>query len=107
MRGHGSTISTKHGISGKLRHLVLGGTLAVLLALGAAGAGVAGDPSQWGVVAGDPSQWGLASRPTTTKDPQTALNFTKIEYKNSALNYTRVVHEYKPQTALNFTKIEF
>ena len=93
-----------------LKRLVLGGALAALLAVGAAGAGVAGDPSQWGVtagdpsqwgqVAGDPSQWGLAG-PTTTRDPQeacgtgandpqTALNFTKVEHKTSSLNFAKI-----------------
>ena len=84
---------TQQGLSGRVKRLVLGGALAALLAAGAAGAGVQSDPSQWGVTAGDPSQWGRASRPTTTDDPQTALNFTKIEYKTSALNYTKI--EYK------------
>ena len=42
---------------GRLRRLVLGGALAMLLAVGAIGADVQGDPSQWGVTAGDPSQW--------------------------------------------------
>jgi hypothetical protein len=81
--------------AGRLRRLVLGGAFAALLALGAVGADVQGDPSQWGVTAGDPSQWGMAGRPTTSDDPQTALNYTKIE------------HEYKPQTALNFPKITY
>jgi hypothetical protein len=98
--------ATKTG--GRLRRLVLGGALAALLAMGAlgAGAGVGGDPSQWGVTAGDPSQWGLAG-PTSLNDPppmsltppngnpKTALNFTKVEYKNI------------PMSGLNFAKIEF
>ena len=76
-------------ITGKRQRLVLSGALALLLAAGTAGAGVAGDPSQWGAVAGDPSQWGL-NRGTTTEDPMAALNFAKIE---TALNFTKVEYE--------------
>ena len=77
---------------GRLRRFVLGGAFAALLAVGAVGADVQGDPSQWGVtggdpsqwsaVAGDPSQWGVAGDPsqwgaeanrrTTTEEPMLA-----------------------------------
>jgi hypothetical protein len=70
---------TKKNINVRLKQLALVGAFAALLALGAAGAGVAGDPSQWIAVAGDPSQWGLAG-PTTLNDPQTAFAFSKIEF---------------------------
>jgi hypothetical protein len=68
---------TKEIITIRLKRLALVGAFAALLALGAAGAGVAGDPSQWVAVAGDPSQWGLGG-PTTINDPQTAFAFSKI-----------------------------
>ena len=59
--------------TGRLQRLLLGGALAALLAAGAAGAGVAGDPSQWGL-----------RRGTTTEDPMAALNFTEVEYEYTA-----------------------
>lgn len=83
MEGEEATM-TKHGMRERAQHMVAGGALALLLAAGAVGAGVQGDPSQWGLTAGDPSQWGLTSRPTTANDPQTALNFTKIELKSAS-----------------------
>jgi hypothetical protein len=81
--------------------LVLVGTLAALLALGAGGSGVAGDPSQWGLTAGDPSQWGRGTR--------TALNFTKIEFKDSAkgnLQDRYVTMGEHQAISLNFAKLE-
>ena len=75
---------TKGMTTSRLKRLALGAALAALLAAGASGAGVAGDPSQWGsAVAGDPSQWGL-SRRTTTEEPMAALNSTKVEYEATA-----------------------
>jgi hypothetical protein len=68
---------TKENITIRLKQLALVGACAALLALGAAGAGVAGDPSQWVAVAGDPSQWGLAG-PAIVNDTQTAFAFSKI-----------------------------
>ena len=92
--GTGGNTMTYGHITGRLKRLALAGALAALIAVGAAGSGVAGDPSQWGVVAGDPSQWGqVAGDPSqweASTDSNTALNFTKIEYQ-----------------AFNFTKIEF
>jgi hypothetical protein len=86
--------------TGKLKRLVLGGTLAALLAIGIGGSGVAGDPSQWGRTAGDPSQWGRGAHQ--------ALNFTKIEYKNSAKVNPQDLHiTMGANQALNFAKIEF
>ena len=91
MRKQMTDTTMKHSMGRRLQRLALGGALAALLALGAAGVGVQGDPSQWGMVAGDPSQWGTAKGGTTTlndpqaaggsgtNDPMSALNFTKIE----------------------------
>jgi hypothetical protein len=86
----------------RLKQLVLGGALAALLAVGAAGSGVAGDPSQWGLTAGDPSQWGRGT--------QQALNFTKIEFKTGAKGSPQDLHVTMsaPQAiSINFAKIEF
>lgn len=67
------------GITNRLKQLALGGAVAALVAVGAGGAQVAGDPSQWGSVALGPAIAG-----------HQALNFTKIEYKNTALNFTKI-----------------
>lgn len=90
----GKTV-TKAFTTGNLRNLAFGVALAALLAAGAVGAGVAGDPSQWGIVAGDPSQWGMVVGDPTQwgmvagdpsqwglaeRGPESAFNFTKIEY---------------------------
>ena len=101
MNGQATNTRTKHSMGRRLQRLALGGALAALLAVGAAGVGVQGDPSQWGAAKGgtttlnDPQ----AARGSGTNDPMSALNFTKIEYQ--ALNYTRITY-----TAINFTKIE-
>ena len=63
MRKQTTDTRMKHGMGKRLQRLALGGALAALLAVGAAGVGVQGDPSQWGV----------AGRATTTDDPQTGL----------------------------------
>jgi hypothetical protein len=96
-----TTSRTKHSLGRRLQRLALGGALAALLAVGAAGAGVQGDPSQWGAAKNGPStsRDPQASRPSGGNDPMTAINFTKIEYQ--ALNYTKITY-----TAINFTKIE-
>lgn len=76
--------------TGRLKQLVPGGTLAALRALGAAVARMAAAPGQQvSAVAGDLSQGGLGG-PTTTRDPQTALNFTKSEYKTTARNFATI-----------------
>ena len=73
----GGMTMTRENITHRLKQLALVGAFAALVALGAASAGVAGDPSQWVAVAGDPSQWGLAG-PATVNDAMISLNFTKI-----------------------------
>lgn len=91
MRGLDSNSRTNQGMVERLRRLAIGGALAALLAAGALGMGVAGDPSQWGVTAGDPSQWGqVAGDPSqwgAAADDHTALNFTKIEM---SLNFAKI-----------------
>ena len=85
----------------RLKQLILGGALAALLTCGAGGSGVAGDPWQWGLTAGDPSQWGRGAH--------TALNFTKVEYKNSAkgnLQDFHVTMEGRQAFSINFTKVQ-
>jgi hypothetical protein len=49
------------------------------LAVCAAGAGVQGDPSQWGLTGPTTTRDSQASRRTTTEEPLSALNFTKIQ----------------------------
>jgi hypothetical protein len=94
-----TTSRTKHSLGRRLQRLALGGALAALLALGAAGAGVQGDPSQWGLTGPSTTRDPQASRGSGGNDPMTALNLTKIAYQ--ALNYPTITH-----TAINFTKIE-
>ena len=81
-----TTSRNKHSLGKRLQRLALGGALAALLAVGAAGAGVQGDPSQWGAATSGPSTTRdpQASRGSGTNDPMAALNFTKIEYKTTA-----------------------
>ena len=74
--------------SDRLKRLILGGTLAALLAVGIGGA--AGAPSQGG------------------HDAHQALNFTKIEYQTSAKVNPQDLHiTMGANQALNFAKIEF